>query len=336
MGLSSVISSYFKRGGIAELRELPEDRDLFSISWNLSDVCNYKCTYCGDDLNGGKFKFPSMDRIQGFISAIERSTAGRRVLFELKGGEPTLWRELPDLVNRLRSRGWQSVLVTNGSRRPEWWSENGARFDIVVLSFHPGQSSIDHFIEVIRLLGTRAMCGVLVAMDPLHFDQGVDAVRRLRDAYPALSVTPIILAEPGGCGRMYTYTDEQKHWFENVPSGKWPEDGQVFRHFENPAVRGGREQVRVVSGGWREREETLNGEQLKNRGMNSFRGWSCSVGLKRLHIETDGTIFRGQCRAGDPIGSIYDPELVLPVEPVKCHLDYCFCGPEVMLPKRHV
>jgi hypothetical protein len=304
--------AYRQMAKLAEILDMPEDQDLFTVSWNLSDVCNYKCAYCEEELNGGRNKFPELKNIQGFIAALERATVGKKVVFDLKGGEPTLWRELPALVDQLRGRGWQSVVVTNGSRRPDWWRENGGRFDIVVLSFHPGAAKIEHFVDVIKILGERAMCGVLVAMEPARFSEGQEAVRLLRDTFPALGVTPIVLAEPGSHGKMYDYTPEQKAWLANPPPGKKIDGAEIFRHFENPSARGGREKVRVKTRTWLTKKETvLTDDQLKVQGLNRFKGWTCTAGLSRLHIETDGGIFRGQCRAGDQLGTIYDEELVI-------------------------
>lgn len=315
---------------LREIRELEADRDVVTVSWNLSNVCNYRCGYCEEEFNGGDREFPDLDKIAPFLGGLDRAMAGKKLVFEIKGGEPTLWNDLPKFTSFLRARGWHSVVVTNGSRRIDWWKTHISQIDIVCLSFHPQYASIDHFLEVIETVYRNALSGVLVAMDPAHFTRAVEAVNRLRERFPWLSVTPIQLAQPGSGGTLYKYNDLQRAALTKLASFQTAEPPP--EHFYNPRLRGGRSRITALGSDGSLKETT--DEEVKQKGLNRFSGWSCTAGLNRLHIETDGRVFRGQCRVGGEIGSIYTDRIAFPEETVKCDRDLCFCGPEILLPKK--
>ena len=46
--------------------------DMLVIDWILSNICNYKCSYCGPSSNGGYFKWPSLDECKIAINQIKK------------------------------------------------------------------------------------------------------------------------------------------------------------------------------------------------------------------------------------------------------------------------
>ena len=53
---------------------------------------------------------------------------------------------------------------------------------------------------------------------------------------------------------------------------------------------------------------------LMRRDFYAFSGWECFIGTDSINIRFDGTVYRGACKVGGPIGHISDPDLVLPTE----------------------
>ena len=76
--------------------------------------CNYRCPFChNSELIAGKPE-PVMDT-EGFLKFLKN----RQGLLDgvcVSGGEPTLYKELPSLLNRIKQLGFAVKLDTNGSR----------------------------------------------------------------------------------------------------------------------------------------------------------------------------------------------------------------------------
>jgi hypothetical protein len=68
---------------------------------------------------------------------------------------------------------------------------------------------------------------------------------------------------------------------------------------------------------------------LMRRGFYAFSGWECFIGTDSINIRFDGTVYRGACKVGGPIGHISDPDLVLPTDSVVCDNRGCECLSDV-------
>lgn len=99
----------------------PQRRRIDYLRLSVTDRCNYECTYCIPE--GGVEHMPRADVLTfEEMSALVRvfvSLGVRRV--RLTGGEPTVRRDLVDLVRLLRAiPGLEEIaLSTNGHRLPE-------------------------------------------------------------------------------------------------------------------------------------------------------------------------------------------------------------------------
>ena len=75
----------------------PYNRRLSYLRLSVTDLCNYRCTYCLPDGYQGKAKpnelnLPEIETLVGVFAA-----AGTRKI-RLTGGEPTLRRDLADII----------------------------------------------------------------------------------------------------------------------------------------------------------------------------------------------------------------------------------------------
>lgn len=64
--------------------------------------------------------------------------------------------------------------------------------------------------------------------------------------------------------------------------------------------------------------------QLINEGLNHWKGWDCEIGQTTLFVRFDQA-WRAACRVGGPVGSIYDRDLQLPTDTVRCTSHSCTC-----------
>ena len=80
-------------------------------------------------------------------------------------------------------------------------------------------------------------------------------------------------------------------------------------------------------------------ESAHSLGLNHWKGWWCSAGLRSIYIDFDGNVWRGTCNQGGWIGNINSvtglsqgPQL-LKNRWVHCGLDVCSCGADMAVPK---
>lgn len=75
-------------------------------------------------------------------------------------------------------------------------------------------------------------------------------------------------------------------------------------------------------------------EEIIAKGLNSFLGWKCSVGINGLFIDWNGNVYPGTClmRPQDSLGNIQE-NFSLHKEWVTCGKKLCHCNIEITLPK---
>lgn len=80
--------------------------------FEINLVCNSRCGYCDLPLNEGRYEM-SRGEIRHVFTDLYAS--GLRYVF-VQGGEPTLRRDLPDVLDDLAAIGFGLCVVTNGTR----------------------------------------------------------------------------------------------------------------------------------------------------------------------------------------------------------------------------
>ena len=104
-------------------------RRFYYLRLSITDVCNFRCTYC---LPNGYQGRPEAK----FLSVAELEAAARGFVklgtqkIRLTGGEPSLRKDLPEIIERLHQiDGLQSLAITtNGYRLPQYiesWARAG-------------------------------------------------------------------------------------------------------------------------------------------------------------------------------------------------------------------
>ena len=127
----------------------PPDDQIVTIGWEISNKCNYSCSYCVPELHGGSTPFP--ESFDPFLKLVDdfRIKSGKRVALDLVGGEPTLWPDLPKFVSACRGRDVLVDMTSNGSRKASWWSEMAPQLNFISLSFHTEFAQRERFEETI-------------------------------------------------------------------------------------------------------------------------------------------------------------------------------------------
>ena len=124
---------------------------------------------------------------------------------------------------------------------------------------------------------------------------------------------------------LYEYTDEQKKVFDT--------QHQVF----TPRIKHTKE-MKLYRGAMKMVNEKgqfmiAGAHQFIARNANNWLGWKCYAGLEQLIVDMDGSVHRGWCKVGGPIGRIDDPNIIFPNAPVVCNKTMCHCNFDIMCTK---
>lgn len=304
----------------------------------LGNICNYKCSYCFPGSNEGDAVWPDIDTVKtnlGHLLTHYQRYGKTRFQFYLVGGEPTMWKELPELAHWLKENyGAVLNISTNASPSLGWWSRNTANYDYVEISVHHQYADIAHIRAVADLLYDADVNVVAnVLMDPDHFEHCQGIVEELQvDSRPWPIIAKAVLYN--GTTR---YTEEQKAYF--VQQTKRAYDPEWYLRVSREPVVGKRIWITDIDGNF---VEIPNDSWFAMNDANHFKGWQCNLGVDFLTIHKDGTI-TGNCRqhlwGRIDYYNLYDrfftQEFHPEINPTVCQQDVCTCSSEVIIKKRN-
>lgn len=287
------------------MREIKNSHPEYTtITWELTNKCNYSCWYCPSSLHAGTSPWPDAEKAIAFIQTIAERRAG--VHIDFIGGEPTLWPGLLDMLGRLPDNVSTEV-TTNGSRTIRWWEKAKPKLTIVTLSCHFDSCDTDHLLKVAELLKDNVQVYALLLLDPKH----IDRITQFSKDLAAINVThnaKLILPDFGE--QIMPYSDDEMAVYNTIQ----------YKFPQNPGVRRPFKPRQIFVDGVQDSPWRLLADQ-----QNDFRGWTCHAGKQRLHIDFDGEIWAGSCRS-QSIGNIGgNINWEAWAEPVICPKKSCNC-----------
>lgn len=103
------------QGKLKTVANIVSGRPLMAV-FEINLTCNSKCTYCDLPLNQGRYEL-TREQIKTIFTDLYQD--GLRYIL-LQGGEPTLRKDLPEVLRDLYEIGYDLTLITNGTRmKPE-------------------------------------------------------------------------------------------------------------------------------------------------------------------------------------------------------------------------
>jgi uncharacterized radical SAM superfamily Fe-S cluster-containing enzyme len=111
----------------------------FELHLDWGKKCNFDCSYCPPTIHDNFSPFTSLERVRHLFKLMDlESRVGEKVLI-VTGGEPTLGKDLKDLVIMAQEEfGFTDVRInTNGTGNKKlyhWLCDRGCRLDV---TFHP-------------------------------------------------------------------------------------------------------------------------------------------------------------------------------------------------------
>lgn len=317
------------------------------IGFTVGTTCNYKCHYCFDGCNDGRYRFPTdlnlVKKNLGHIIEIYKSNFNKtNIRIHVTGGEPTLWPDLGEFVQYFHTNhNCKISLSTNGTRLLRFWKEYAKYFDDIGISIHNERCETDHIIKIMDWIydNTDVLVNGTVLMDPINWDRCVNIVDVLKN-HPTpwlLKVRPILFN-----GQIKYFKQHQLDYMRDKIK-KCPPEEWVQKQKERGTIQPNEPDVTAI---------LENGEVIKyntfkflENDWQHFKGWKCNLGVDRFAIERNGDI-QGSCGARnlfdlDTPMSIYDPDLVNKfgkdiVKETTCPQNYCICATDVRMTKKNV
>ncbi len=293
----------------------------FVVNWCMGNTCNYTCSYCPVSLHDGSKRWPAFKNVKTFIENVRRIHVDKKLHFDFTGGEITLNKDFIKICKLCKDNDISVGFISNGSRTIRWWQENKKYFDHVNLSFHAEHADQEHFCSVVKEVHLDVSTHVNVMMHPEHWDACLMLASRVKEIGNAsIALQPLIheLAN-----ELYDYSheetyilDHQSDIFGNV---KWTKRFETYRG-----------DMRAIKDGNSYRVSPHN---FIAKGTNNWEGWNCWAGVEQIIVDLDGSIWRGWCKVGGPIGHIDDQDLALPSSPVICNKNRCHCNFDIMSSK---
>lgn len=322
---------------------VPEDRiahdgylrnNMLRVAFQPGNICTYDCIYCPPGAKNGSDKWPSIDRVEGLIHAIDgvyRKPPYNKadILYEWQGGEVTVWPEFDRALAVLRNLGSKSDLITNGSRSLRWWRENARSFRWVTFSFHPQFADKQHTLEVLNLLSDEGVCCcALVLMLPSHWDKCMDAIRYLEENCRCTQISAMVVNQidstPDRDHQIWDgYTEEQLETIRSIgsfmPKNAIPGLADAANTHTQMLRNSGTGGIYL----------TDTHEMLRNQHSN-WLGWHCMIGIDTLFLSKDGSIrIDAMCDAGPSLGNWRTDDVSQirwPTSGVVCPRTYCACA----------
>lgn len=132
------------------------NRNQYAV-W-FSDRCNYKCSYCCNNVPPKAPKSEIENNTQAFINLFNQVEPG---VIMVSGGEPALWQDLPLLLEELPQHAW--VILTNLSLLPEWFAHPNIK--LLLPAYHEEFAKEERFtahLKQLKEMGKRAHAKIIV------------------------------------------------------------------------------------------------------------------------------------------------------------------------------
>jgi len=302
-----------------------------AVTWQVSNYCNFKCSYC----NPGNYIGDSTNdsNLDGYILSLDNiiqkyeSVGYKHFKFFFSGGEPTAWQNLIPISEWLRNRLPNCTLAinTNLSRPLAWWNKHYHLFDDIVASFHVEFSEKKRYEENSLFLCDKV--NYLATKMLLHeerFWEVVEYGEHLKTVMPnyVLEWTPLFDEMSINAGP-WQYKDTKKTEFikEHTTDVKFT--------VPKPYIISNAVSFSKYDDGF---STHTNSNDIIVQRENFFQGWKCNVG-DSIFINPIGNVSLASCGQGDNVGHILHDISKIGPKQIMCNKEHCHCGTDIIIPK---
>jgi organic radical activating enzyme len=297
------------------------DRPLFNVSWILGRFCNYKCSYCWPYARSDVLDYQPLAVYTSAINEIKRQANQNgftQFHWSFSGGEPTAYKQLPDLVKHIQSDmipSYQSIhMTTNLSPGSKWWKTWCSNTELlqrrsITASFHDEFAKEQEFGDkCLQLMYELVHVTVNQVMVPEKFYETLERCNRLRDR-----------------GINVTLKPQSNDTATAIVDGYTPEMLEIMRNdFEQQEEY----QIRLTDG---DKNYYIDqAERFNALGFNQFTNWTCNSGYQSVIIK--GTeVKRAYSCYDETLGTI--EKFTLFSSPQICTTPRCVSSADSKVPK---
>lgn len=311
-----------------------DNPDSLSAEWEVSNHCNYQCSYCDPMLYGNTTGWVDPDVALKFWKSVHTEINSNDKMLTLTGGEPTLWPKLFYFLDNLES-SYEIGIVSNGSRTLRWWHKLSEinKVKHLTISIHLEYASVEHIANVIDIMSKNSAVAVLIVINPSKVQESISFAEQLKEKNLTCkiilkTVTLRHKSNSAGDNSRYLYSDNIVEYINN-----W----HYWKQNSNVKIKNIGHQL-LIDG-----KQTSSGALLNliSNGKNSFTGWKCNIIKNRITVNTKGEVYGSKCQTGSeyPLGNIRDGKInksLIPSIPAMCKDTWCQCAPDIRIPKEKV
>ncbi len=313
-----------------KVQPLPIPRVNF-IEWQIHNVCNYACSFCGPVHSGGDKRWLGLEESKKVVDKIAEACKSKPFWLQLTGGEPTLMPDLSELLQYIKDKGGYTSMISNGSRTIRWWTEIRDRklLDMLYITYHPEQTSdIEHVVEVIQLFHNEPVeTFCLITHVKNNIQDAFDAFDYIKTNTGTVITVKAMMVYDYDIYDLYTAEQSTRlkkmNWIHgdlsstkiksNIPEYK-KHKAKLIEIYEDGTI-----QLRESQSIFKDR-------------TNVYTGWKCNIGKTTLRINVD-SIYRGVCGSGGVVGHVSDNEYRFSDDFITCESSSCFCGTDMISTK---
>jgi len=134
--------------------------DPFTVSLHLTDICNARCVFCGEDSHHRK---QDSVRTEDLLAFLEKVANSRWTTVNIHGGEPTIRPDFLVILKRIRELGFKRIILqTNALKMADAAFARAVHevgVDVFTSGFHGDSSELEERITGVKGGFERALAG---------------------------------------------------------------------------------------------------------------------------------------------------------------------------------
>ena len=300
-------------------------KPLFSTSWILGRFCNYNCSYCWPYARSDKLDHQPLEVYKSTVDEIKRQARANgfnQFHWSFSGGEPTAYKQLPDLVKHLDEleSKYQSIhMTTNLSPGSKWWNTWCKNTEMlqrrsITASFHDEFAKEQEFGDkCLQLQYELVHVTINQVMVPEKFDELYARCVRFHER--GINVTLKPQSDPTASAVVGGYTEDM---IDKMQTG-----------FPQRANGGDIYQIALYEADGKEHLFD-QAERFNAFGFNKFTNWTCNAGYQSVIIRGNEVKRSYSCH-DVPLGTLDSFELFK--EPKRCTTPSCVSSADSKIPK---
>jgi organic radical activating enzyme len=309
----------------------PKNDPYVSITWQVNNFCNYRCSYCNEGNWSGTYTNENkldilVDNLQKIIDHYRFAGYVNFKVF-YSGGEPTLWKGLIPVSEFLKKSLGDHVTLginTNLSRKIGWWEKNYHLFDDVVASYHPEFANKNNYFEIAEFLQDKInyLCLRMMMVEE-KFDEMVLLGNEFKSRLKNYNLEWVPLLNEMSIGAVpWEYNDPRITEF--LSKNNFETNISIYK----PKSKLSLVSIEKYNDGT---TKILNSNRIIAENKNFFKGWRCKVN-EAIFISPSGSMKAASCGQGPMLGNIFS-NFEITSESIICQKDYCHCGTDILISK---